>query len=93
VILDHLEMAGLSKVARFMKEEISKILQPEVKKHSGIQSAKGPKKDVTPQQLLLMIQQSFDKGNKVEFFRAFDQLLPADLRKKDFSYKKLEFYL
>ena len=48
---------------------------------------------MTPQQLLLTIQNAFDNGAKSEFFRAFDCLLPLDLKRKDFGYKKLEFYL
>lgn len=48
---------------------------------------------MSPQQLLLLIQQSFDKGSKQDFFRAIDQLVPSELRQREFAYKKLEFYL
>lgn len=48
---------------------------------------------MSAQQLLVTIQQSFDKGAKSDFFRAFDMLVPLDLKRKDFGYKKLEFYL
>ena len=41
----------------------------------------------------MTIQANFDSGNKIQFFNAFHDLVPMDFRKKDFTYKKLEFYL
>lgn len=43
--------------------------------------------------MLLQIQHNFDRGAKAEFFKIFDSFIPPDLKKKDFSFKKLEFYL
>ena len=64
-------------------------------KPGGISSGKGPRKDpsLNPSALLLQIQSSFDKGKKHEFFKAFESLVPSEMKKRDFSYKKLEFYL
>ena len=43
VILDHLEMTGLTKVVKLMREELSKPPGADSKggKHGGLQSAKG----------------------------------------------------
>lgn len=62
-------------------------------KNGGINSAKERKDLKNPHMLLLQIQSTFDKGSKIEFFKAFDALIPSDLKKRDFQYKKLEFYL
>ena len=87
VILDHLELAGFSKVAKLLREEINKPTAPVIPNRN-------PKKpDQTPQQLLLIIQSSFDTGNKVEFLKAFEQFVPREIKQRDFQYKKLEFYL
>lgn len=75
-----------------MREEISKPIDVKVKP-AGVYANKAGKPDASPHQLLLLIQQSFDRGNKQDFFRAFDQLVPNEMRLKDFAYKKLEFYL
>ena len=48
---------------------------------------------MSPQANLMLIQQNFDKGNKVEFFKVFESFIPAEMKKKDFAYKKLEFFL
>ena len=93
VILDHLDQAGLTKVAKLMREELANPKVVDAMRQKVQQPSKTSKSGSTPQQLLLVLQQSFDKGQKTEFFRAFDQLVPPDLRKKDFAYKKLEFYL
>ena len=79
-----------------MVKSISGPTPNENRKVGGIQSARGRQqetKNINPQALLLTIQQNFDRGAKHEFFKAFDQMVPAEMKKKDFSYKKLEFYL
>ena len=104
-ILEHLEAAGFAKIAQNFKDELTKPAANKRQRsgsqgarHDRNRSASGLRKDavygkMSPQQLLLTIQNSFDKGAKSDFFRAFDCLVPLDLKKKDFSYKKLEFYL
>ena len=62
-------------------------------KNGATNSAKERKDLKNPHSLLLQIQSTFDKGNKIEFFKAFDALIPSELKKRDFQYKKLEFYL
>lgn len=77
-----------------MKDEIEKG-PPSVAPKQGVQSARGQKKEATmsPQANLMLIQQNFDKGNKVEFFKVFESFIPAEMKKKDIAYKKLEFFL
>ena len=57
-------------------------------KNGATNSAKERKDLKNPQSLLLQIQSTFDKGNKIEFFKAFDALIPSELKKKRFSIQK-----
>jgi hypothetical protein len=105
-ILEHLEVAGHARAAQVLKEELTRPKQgPGHRRQNSSQgvrtrseqSARDRKDPVygkmSPQQLLGAIQQSFDQGEKSDFFRAFDMLVPLEVKKKDFAYKKLEFYL
>ena len=93
-VLEHLEQSGYVRVAKILKDEIEKG-PPSVAPKQGVQSARGQKKEATmsPQANLMLIQQNFDKGNKVEFFKVFESFIPAEMKKKDIAYKKLEFFL
>ena len=56
-------------------------------KNGATNSAKERKDLKNPHSLLLQIQSTFDKGNKIEFFKAFDALIPSELKKRDlYSY-------
>lgn len=39
------------------------------------------------------LSQTFDTGNKTEFFSIWDKLIPAKIHENDFLCKKLEFNL
>ena len=86
-VLEHLELAGFTKVAKIFKDEMANgPTKPTVRARSGSRDKqkKDQKDNMQPQQLLLQIQSSFDKGNKQEFFKSFDALIPLEMKKKDF---------
>lgn len=43
--------------------------------------------------LLNTLSSSFDRGQKDQFFQAWQMLIPQDMLRRDFLTKKLEFYL